>query len=177
MLARYRWREVADPTRRSRVHRTERREIERPIAGRQCTKVKWLALIYIAVNTRARRRSRQVEIVELLNLNAGLLAASTGRPLRVARKSTIVGNAARIANVDAIVRFSAQAFQQTGCMKRCERGTAAAAQHRGIGVRSDDGKRTNLGAVERQCALCVLEQDDAFLRALQGCRASRDVVA
>src|SRR5882757_7179405 len=103
MLAWRRRREIAAPARRSRMHGTERGEIEWPITGRQCAKIQGFALVYVALNTRARGRSRKIQIVELLHLDAGVLAADAGRPLGVARKTLITSNAARIANVDAIV--------------------------------------------------------------------------
>ncbi len=133
----------------------ERREIEWPIPGCQCPQIERFALVHIALNARARRRALELEIVELLHLDAELPALGGGRPLRVARKALISGNAARIANVDVVACFGAQAFQQTCCMKRRYRGTAAAVQHRRIGVGPDDRERANLTSVQRQNAVRI----------------------
>src|SRR5580704_11985957 len=102
MLARRGRCEVAAEARRRRMYRTERREIQRPIPGCQWPEIKRFALVHVALDARARRRSLELEIVELLHLDATLLAVSGGRPLRAARKSLVSSNAARIANVDAV---------------------------------------------------------------------------
>src|SRR5258706_15248031 len=155
MLARRGRCEVAAEALRRWMYCTERGEIEWPIPGRQWPQIKRFALVYVALNAGARGRSLELKMVELLHLDAALLAVRGGRPLRAARKLLISGNAARIANVDVVARFSAEALQQTGCVKRCHRGTAAAVQHRRIGIGSDDRERADLTMVERQNAVRI----------------------
>src|SRR5258707_13411934 len=102
MLARRGRREVAAEARRRRMYCAERREIEWPIPGCQCPQIERFGLVYIALNARARGRALELEIVELLHVDAKLSALGGGRPVRVSRKALISGNAARLAMVEVV---------------------------------------------------------------------------